>query len=177
MILVFGATGTIGEELLSILSRDGVPAVAVTRGPAPEQARPGIRWVQADLSAPASIEEVLSGVRSMFLLTGNHPDMARLQITAIDAGARAGVEHVVKLSALGASDHSRLPIGRAHYEAEAALIASGMRWTILRPHVFMQNLLAQDPGSCTRGESWAPRATGGFRSSTRATSRRARRSH
>ena len=151
MILVFGATGTIGEELLSILSRDGVPAVAVTRGPAPEQARPGIRWVQADLSAPASIEEVLSGVRSMFLLTGNHPDMARLQITAIDAGARAGVEHVVKLSALGASDHSRLPIGRAHYEAEAALIASGMRWTILRPHVFMQNLLAQAAGIVREG--------------------------
>ena len=60
--------------------------------------------------------------------------MARLQITAIDAAAEAHVEQVVKLSALGASDHSRLPIGRSHYEAEAALIASGMRWTILRPH-------------------------------------------
>ena len=151
MILVFGATGTIGEELISILSSDGVPAVAVTRGPAPEQAPPGIRWVQADLSAPASMEGVFSGVKSTFLLTGNHPDMARLQITAIDAAARAGVEHVVKLSALGASDHSRLPIGRAHYEAEAALMASGMRWTILRPHVFMQNLLAQAPGIVHEG--------------------------
>jgi uncharacterized protein YbjT (DUF2867 family) len=113
VILVFGATGTIGDELISILSADGVPAVAVTRGPATERARPGIRWVQADLSAPASIEGVFSGVTSMFLLTGNHPDMARLQITAIDAAARAGVEHVVKLSALGASDHSKLPISVA----------------------------------------------------------------
>jgi len=146
VILVFGATGTIGEELISILSGDGVSAIAVTRGPVPARSRPRIRWVQADLSAPASLDQLFSDVGSMFLLTGNHPDMARVQVTAIDAAARAGVGHVVKLSALGASDHSKLPIGRAHYEAEAALIASGMRWTILRPHVFMQNLLAQAPG-------------------------------
>jgi len=143
VILVFGATGTVGNELISILSGDDVPAIAVTRGPAPPRPRRGVRWVQADLAAPASVEGLFSGVRSMFLLTGNHPDMARLQIAAIDAAARAHVEDVVKLSALGASDHSRLPIGRAHYEAESALMASGMRWTILRPHVFMQNLLGQ----------------------------------
>ena len=143
MILVFGATGTVGNELISILSGDDVPAIAVTRGPAPPRPRRGVRWVQADLAAPASVEGLFSGVRSMFLLTGNHPDMARLQIAAIDAAARAHVEYVVKLSALGASDHSRLPIGRAHYEAESALMASGMRWTMLRPHVFMQNLLGQ----------------------------------
>jgi len=143
VILVFGATGTVGNELISILSGDDVPAIAVTRGPAPPRPRRGVRWVQADLAAPASVEGLFSGVRSMFLLTGNHPDMARLQIAAIDAAARAHVEHVAKLSALGASDHSRLPIGRAHYEAESALMASGMRWTILRPHVFMQNLLGQ----------------------------------
>jgi uncharacterized protein YbjT (DUF2867 family) len=143
VILVFGATGTIGDELLSILSREGVPAIAVTRSSSAARPLPGIRWTQADLSAPASLEGMFSGVKSMFLLTGNHPDMARLQITAIDAAARAHVERVVKLSALGASDHSKLPIGRAHYEAESALIASGMRWTMLRPHVFMQNLLGQ----------------------------------
>ena len=145
MILVFGASGTIGDELISILSGEGVPAIAVTRSRPPARPLPGIRWMQADLAEPDSLNGLFAGVRSLFLLTGNHPDMARLQITAIDAAAEAHVEHVVKLSALGASDHSRLPIGRAHYEAEAALIASGMRWTILRPHVFMQNLLAQAP--------------------------------
>jgi len=151
VILVFGATGTIGDELISILSSDGAPAIAVTRGRAQARPRPGIRWAQADLAAPDSIEGLFSGVKSMFLLTGNDPDMARLQIAAIDGAARAGVEHVVKLSALGASDHSKLPIGRAHYEAELALMASGMRWTILRPHVFMQNLLAQAPGIVYEG--------------------------
>ena len=74
--------------------------------------RPGIRLVQADVSAPASMDGVFSGVKSMFLLTGNHPDMSRLQITA-DRGSWGGVEHVVKLSALGAFDHAKLPIRRA----------------------------------------------------------------
>ena len=142
MILVFGASGQIGGELISLLSAEGVPAVAVTRSSS-GRLLPGIRWVQADLSQPASIDGLFAGVESMFLLTGNHPDMARFQITAIQAAAAAGVDYVVKLSALGASDHTKLPIGRAHYEAESVLVASGMRWTMLRPHVFMQNLFGQ----------------------------------
>ena len=53
------------------------------------------------------------------------------------------VTHVVKVSAFAASDHSRAPIGRWQYQVEEELRDSGMGWTILRPHHFMQNLLAQ----------------------------------
>lgn len=144
-ILVFGATGHIGGELISMLSSEGVSAVAVAR--APERARPlpGIRWAKGDLADPASLDGLFDGVKTMFLLTGNGPDLATLQLTAIRAAVKSGVEYVVKLSALGASDHSKSPIGRAHYEAEQALIGAGMRWAILRPHAFMQNLLDQAP--------------------------------
>jgi uncharacterized protein YbjT (DUF2867 family) len=145
MILVFGATGHIGGELISILSSEGVPTVAVTRAPSRERPLPGVRWVKADLAEPTSIDGLLRGVKTMFLLTGNGPDLAALQITAIRAAAKASIEYVVKLSAFGASDRSKSSIGRAHYEAEQALIASGMRWVVLRPHVFMQNLLDQIP--------------------------------
>src|SRR5262245_42726377 len=109
VILVFGATGHIGGELISILSSQGVSAVAVAR--APERARPlpGIRWAKADLAEPASINDVFGGVKTMFLLTGNGPDLATLQITAIRAAVKSGVEYVVKLSALGASSHSKSP--------------------------------------------------------------------
>lgn len=151
MILVFGASGLIGSELISILSASGVPAIAVSRASSEAKPLPGIRWTQADLSEPDSLNGLFSGVSTVFLLTGNHPDMARLQITAIEAAAKAHVQSVVKLSALGASDHTKLPIGRAHYEAEAALMASGMRWTMLRPHVFMQNLLTQAPAIAREG--------------------------
>lgn len=160
MILVFGATGHIGGELISILSSQGVPAVAAAR--APERARPlpGISWTKADLSDPASIDASFGGAKTMFLLTGNGPDLASLQITAIRAAAKSGVEYVVKLSALGASDHSKSPIGRAHYEVEQELIASGMRWVILRPHAFMQNLLDQTTTIVREGRLFAASGDG-----------------
>ncbi len=160
MILVFGATGHIGGDLISILSSQGVSAVAVAR--APERARPlpGIRWAKADLAEPASINGVFGGVKTMFLLTGNGPDLAALQVTAIRAAVKSGVEYVVKLSALGASSHSKSPIGRAHYEAEQALIGSGMRWAILRPHAFMQNLLDQTPAIVGEGRIFAASGDG-----------------
>ena len=160
MILVFGATGHIGGELISILSSEGVPSVAVTRAPSRERPLPGIRWAKADLAAPASVDGLLRDVKTMFLLTGNGADLATLQVTAIRAAAKAGVEYVVKLSALGASDRSKSPIGRAHYEAEQELIASGMRWVILRPHVFMQNLLDQLPAIVREGRIFAASGDG-----------------
>jgi uncharacterized protein YbjT (DUF2867 family) len=145
MLLILGATGHIGHELVSILSSNGVAAVAVTRDP--EHAPPisGIRWVRGDLVDPRSLSDLFRQVHAMFLLTGNGADLATLQSNAIQAARNAGVKYVVKLSALGASDHSKSPIGRAHYEVETELIASGLVWTILRPHVFMQNLLDQAP--------------------------------
>jgi uncharacterized protein YbjT (DUF2867 family) len=151
MILVFGATGQIGGELISLLAADGIAVRSVTRDPSHVPALRGLEWVKADLADPASHDIVFRGVTTMFLLTGNRSDMADLQIAAIRAAADAGVEAVVKLSALGASDHSRSPIGRAHHDAESALLSSGMRWTILRPHVFMQNLLGQAPSIVKQG--------------------------
>ena len=99
-------------------------------------------------------------MKAMFLLTGNGPDLAALQASAIHAAAKAGIELVVKLSALGASGHSKSPIGRAHQEAEDALIGSGMRWVILRPHVFMQNLLDQAPAIAREGRIYSASGDG-----------------
>ncbi len=160
MLLIFGATGHIGSELVSILSSMGVPAVAATRRPERAVPRSGIRWVTADLADPVSIKPLFTGVNGMFLLTANGADLAGLQVNAIHAAQNAGVGHVVKLSALGASDHSKSPIGRAHYEAETALLASGLPWTILRPHVFMQNLLDQAPTIALEGRLFAASGDG-----------------
>ena len=65
------------------------------------------------------------------------------RIRCIEAARNAGVKHIVKLSAFGASDHSKAPICLWHYQVEKEMQASGMDWTILRPHHFMQNLLGQ----------------------------------
>ena len=112
---------------------------------------PGIRWTQADLSEPDSLNGLFSGV-SIGVSADRKSSRHGAPANHGDRGSRkAHVQSVVKLSALGASDHTKLPIGRAHYEAEAVLMASGMRWTMLRPHVFMQNLLSQAPAIAREG--------------------------
>ena len=145
LITVTGATGLIGGELLRLLSAQGLTVRAITRDASRATAHPGVAWVQADLSDPAVLEPVLAGTSRLFLLTDNRRGFADLQIGVIDAARRLGVEHVVKLSALGASDHSKSGIGLAHWQAEEALRSrpDGPTWTLLRPHAFMQNWLGE----------------------------------
>jgi uncharacterized protein YbjT (DUF2867 family) len=141
MIVVTGGTGTIGREVIRQLSESGQAVRALSRNPPPGDARAGVEWMQADLSNPGELTASLAGGTRLFLLTGNSADMVRLQKNAIRAAAGAGVPTVIKLSALGASDHSRSVIGLWHYNVERELRESGLRWTILRPHHFMQNFL------------------------------------
>jgi uncharacterized protein YbjT (DUF2867 family) len=143
MILVTGGTGLIGSEVLRLLSHAGVPARALVRNPSRGQALPGITRVQGDLAKPETLASVFAGCTKLFLLTGNVADAAELQRHAIAAARHAGVAHVVKLSAFGASAHSNSTIGRMHHQIEKELQESGMPWTMLRPHHFMQNLLSQ----------------------------------
>lgn len=143
VITVTGATGTIGSELVRLLSERGATARAVLRNAAKLRELPGIVWVMADLSDESLLEAVLAGTTRLFLLTSNAAGFGKLQARVIEAARSVGVEYVVKLSALGASPRSKAGLGLEHWEAEQALRDSGMRWTILRPHTFMQNWLGE----------------------------------
>ena len=151
MIVVTGATGHIGSELIRLLSEQNVSVQALTRDPRRAPPLPGVDWVRGDLRDVQSLPGLLRGANRMFLLTPNSEDMRSLQVNAIEAARASGIAHVVKGSALGASDHSKSPIGKAHYEVERALQESGMPWTILRPHVFMQNFLDAAPTIAREG--------------------------
>lgn len=140
-ITVTGSTGTIGAELVRLLSEAEAPVRAVLRDFSRARVLARIAWLQADLRDESLLEPALAGTRQLFLLTGNQPGFGETQIGVIRAAGRLGVEHVVKLSALGASPRTRSPLAREHWEVEQALEASSMSWTILRPHVFMQNWL------------------------------------
>ena len=141
MIAVTGATGTIGTELIRQLAGLDEPVRALSRDPPSDRGPAGVEWVEADLARWESLPGALKGADRLFLLTGNAEDMVRLQKNAVEAAAEAGVERVVKLSALGATDHSRSVIGLWHHNVERFLRHSGLAWTILRPHHYMQNVL------------------------------------
>lgn len=160
MILVTGGTGVVGSEILRLLSRAQIPARALTRNPQKAQDLPGITWVAGDLARAETLTRVFEDVKTAFLLTHYYEDMVALQHHAIVAARAAGVTHLVKASAFAASPHSKAPIGRWHYQIEQELEASGMGWTVLRPHHFMQNLLAQAQYVSNEGAIYSPSGDG-----------------
>ena len=83
----------------------------------------------------------MAGADRAFLAVNSEPRAVEWMKSAIGAAARAGVQHVVRLSAMGASLDSPAALTRWHAEIEEALRASPMAWTIVRPGYFMQNFL------------------------------------
>ena len=160
MTLVTGGTGLIGGEVLRRLSQTGVPARALTRDMKKARNMPGVTWVAGDLGKPETLPAAFEGAKRLFLLTHYLEDMVELQHNAIAAARAAGVTHVVKVSAFAASDHSKAPIGRWHYQVEKELQESGLAWTMLRPHHFMQNLLAQAEYVKNEGAIYSPSGDG-----------------
>ena len=145
MIGVIGGTGNTGRAVVAALQAKGAAFRCLVRdlAKAAETLGSDVELVQADTADAASIEAGLAGCDKLFLLTGHSPAMGEQQIGAIEAAKRAGVKHIVKLSggdAIAVPD-SPSKIGAAHYHVEAALKASGVDWTILRPGLFMQNFL------------------------------------
>jgi uncharacterized protein YbjT (DUF2867 family) len=141
MILVIGGTGRIGSRVVQQLAALGLPVRVLARRPQAALALPaGVEAAAGDLDQPGSLPAAFAGVSSVFLLTTQSPRQEAQERAAIAAARAAGVAHVVKVSAGDAATalDSPTPVGRAHAAAEAALKASGLSWTILRPSAFMQ---------------------------------------
>ena len=143
MILVTGGTGLVGSEILRLLSQSGVAACALTRNPQKAKPLPGITWVAGDLTKPDTLPAAFRGAKTLFLNSAIGEDLVALQNNGVAAARAAGVKHIIKLSAFGASNHTKAPICAMHYQVEKEIQKSGMEWTMLRPHHFMQNLLLQ----------------------------------
>ena len=142
MILVTGATGTNGSEVVKALAARGVAARAMVRSLEDGGDLPtGITAVMGDFDADASLDRALAGVERAFLLTPSTEHAEAQQLRFMAAAARAGVRHIVKLSQFAASPNSPVRFLRYHAVVEQAIRNSGMDWTFLRPNLFMQGML------------------------------------
>ncbi|MFF1548872.1 NAD(P)H-binding protein [Streptomyces sp. NPDC058291] len=141
MILVTGATGTVGREVLRALP-DGLPVRVMARDPARVQtAAPGAEIVAGDYGDPRSLDRALRGVSRAFLLTNRvgGDDDARF----LRAARSAGVRHLVKVSAAAvADDDAHDLVTRWQRANEELLLSCGTPWTLLRPRAFMSNTLS-----------------------------------
>jgi uncharacterized protein YbjT (DUF2867 family) len=137
MIVVTGATGNVGGEVVAALSARGQQVRAVVRDPQRATVPTGVEVVQGDLELPESLTPSLAGADGVFLL-GGWGDMTGLMRRIVDAGVR----HVVLLSSRcvigGRADN---PITHMWLDSEAAVRDSGIDWTILRPSSFHANAL------------------------------------
>jgi len=140
MILVTGAGGTVGSEVVRQLREAGASFRAAYHShPKAEAARAeGIDAVTIDFDERDSLRNALEGVSALFLLS-NGADQARREIAAVEAAKAAGVQRIVKLSVIDAPGES-YSFAMMHRAVEQAIEASGLAWTHLRPNGFMQNL-------------------------------------
>jgi uncharacterized protein YbjT (DUF2867 family) len=135
MILITGATGNIGRELVPFLLETRQPVRVLVR----DERKVAhldrcVERVVGDFEKPETLIPAVKGVERIFLVTYE----MRQDIHMLEAAKGAGVKHIVKLSTLEATDH-KIQVGKWHYEREELIRASGLDWTFLRPGMFMSN--------------------------------------
>jgi uncharacterized protein YbjT (DUF2867 family) len=144
MILVTGANGNIGSAVVPGLLERAVPVRVLVRDTAKAQNAFGSRVevVEGDLSDIATVTAALDGVEKVFLNTPSLDGFVDLQRPLIDAAARAGVTHLVRISVMGADLTSPISYARGHAALDAHLASTDLPWTVLAPSGYFQNLLS-----------------------------------
>ena len=142
MILVTTA-GKVGSEAVRLLREQGMPVRVLVRNPEKAQALAdaGAEIAAGDLGVPASVHEVMAGIKAVVLVS---PGVPAQELNVIHSAARAGAGHVIKVTSNAAADS---PIARRRWqtEIETGLAASGLAATLLRANAYMQNVLALAP--------------------------------
>ncbi|GAA0696811.1 NAD(P)H-binding protein [Kitasatospora atroaurantiaca] len=141
VIMVTGATGVLGREVLERVRRTGLPVRALTRR-TELPAEPGVAWFTGNLATGDGLDEAFAGVRTIIHCASDArrpkndiPAFHRL----LDAAKRAGVEHIVNISIVGV-DRNPFPYYRIKLEGERLLAESGIGWTNLRATQFPELL-------------------------------------
>ena len=159
MILVTGATGLNGSELVRRLSARGVPVRGLVRNTAKAGALstlPNVEIVEGDMAQPETLGGALQGVERAMLISSSDPAMFEVQSNFIEAARKAGVKYVVKLSGIMPEVDSPFRFARMHGEIERRLEASGMAFTNLRAGEFFPAYFRQVRSIVAKGALMLP---------------------
>ncbi|NEA57499.1 NAD(P)H-binding protein [Streptomyces sp. SID13666] len=140
MILVFGATGNVGKEVVNGLVERGKQVRAFSRNPSRAVFDSEVEVHTGDLDDSRSIRAALEGVDAVFMLSAG-PDALSYDLAVAEEVRRAGTARVVRMSSVAALPPVETSYGRAHAEADRAFADSGAACTMLRGATFMTNAL------------------------------------
>jgi uncharacterized protein YbjT (DUF2867 family) len=139
MILITGASGNVGAEVLKQIVQTGSKVRAafqsLSKAPPPS---PGLEIAVVDYNQPDTLRDALKDVNRVFLVGPPTAQLPALERKATDVIAQSDVQQLVKLSAMGGREAT---FPRQHMESEDYIRSSGVPYTFLRPNGFMQNII------------------------------------
>lgn len=144
-ILLTGATGNVGTQLVKQLASQQVPFKVLVRSgdnAAFLKTIPLAEIITGDLADTAAVTKALTGIEKAFLLTNSSEQAESLQLNFATTAKAAGVQHIVKLSQYAANANSPVRFLRYHASVENYIQKLGLQFTFLRPNLYMQGLLA-----------------------------------
>ncbi|WP_347157731.1 SDR family oxidoreductase [Pontibacter chitinilyticus] len=164
-ILVTGATGTVGKEVVIQLAmvddlrvRAGVHSIIKGEN---LKRLPNVEVVEMNFEQRESLHAAFTHADKMFLVTPFAQDQVAMAKTLVDEAKKQGIQHIVKLSAMGAESEPGIMLGRWHREIEKYIEDSGIAYTFLRPSSFMQNFINYNaPSIQQEGKFYQPTGTG-----------------
>ena len=161
-VLVSCATGTVASFVIPALLGAGFKVRALVRnaGRAKHLAEQGVSIFECDLGLPRSFKGAFEGIQRAMIIVPPGPQAPQMASSALWAARSAGVRHVIRLSAFGASHDAPTVNSRMHALSDEEIRNSAIGFTILKPNFFMQNLLGASK-SITESEAiYLPLAQG-----------------
>ncbi|MBY3275905.1 SDR family oxidoreductase [Rhizobium laguerreae] len=144
-ILVTGATGNVGRQIVEHLVKRDADVRALVRDPSKADFPAEVSVVQGDFLDVDSLRNAMSGVSTLFLLSAVVPDEFTQALIALNVARSAGIERIVYLSVIHADVYVNVPHFAGKFGVERMIEQMGFKATILRPAYFIQNdLMVKD---------------------------------
>jgi uncharacterized protein YbjT (DUF2867 family) len=138
-ILVIGASGNIGHQVVKQLVKRGADVRALVRDPVKTEFPATVTLVQGDLLDPDSLRSAFAGVSTLFLLNAVVPDEFTQALIALNLAKEGGIERIVYLSVIHSDVYVNVPHFAGKFGVERMIEQMGFNATILRPAYFMDN--------------------------------------
>jgi len=155
-ILVTGATGNIGGEIVRLLKEKNADFIAATNS----RSIDGVDSVALNFADTQSLESAMQGISTLFMVLANHPDMTTWGKNVIDTARKCGVKHIVRSGGSLADGNSAIGVRKVLAETDQYLKESGIDYTITAPGFFMQNFINFHGDDYKNGALYLPAGDG-----------------